>query len=168
MLDSVTLPITKRVYNMTLEEFYVWFQQTPQGFTKATVSAWRLSLEERRLGSSSIIIRMPAIRKLAAEAADNRLPAPELAQGISRVKIVKSTGIRVGHWLSQRQAQALASAHPASRPFAACVIAPFSRSPGLRAPAIRSSRADFRACPTGRRHGGHGTPASSVRINGPT
>jgi len=38
------------------------------------------------------------------------LLAPELAQGISRVKSVKSTGIRVGNWLSQRQAQALLSA----------------------------------------------------------
>ena len=52
----------------------------------------------------------PRIRKLAAEAADNGLLAPELAQGISRVKSVKSTGIRVGNWLSQRQAQALLSA----------------------------------------------------------
>jgi integrase len=33
-----------------------------------------------------------------------------LAQGLSRVKSVKSTGIRVGNWLSQRQAQALLSA----------------------------------------------------------
>ena len=90
---------------------YGWFQQAPRpGFTKATVSAWRVSLEDRRLGSSSIIIRMSAIRKLAAEAADNGLLAPELAQGISRVKSVKSTGIRVGNWLSQRQAQALLSA----------------------------------------------------------
>jgi hypothetical protein len=72
VLDSVSSPITKRVYNMALNEFMAWFQQAPRpGFTKATVSAWRVSLEERRLGSSSIIIRMSAIRKLAAEAADN-------------------------------------------------------------------------------------------------
>jgi site-specific recombinase XerD len=111
VLDSVSSPITKRVYNMALNEFMAWFQEAPRpGFTKATISAWRVSLEERRLGSSSIIIRMSAIRKLAAEAADNGLLAPELAQGISRVKSVKSTGIRVGNWLSQRQAQALLSA----------------------------------------------------------
>ena len=111
VLDSVSSQITKRVYNMALDEFYNWFQQAPRpGFTKATVSAWRVSLEERHLGSSSIIIRMSAIRKLAGEAADNGLLAPELAQGISRVKSVKSTGIRVGNWLSQRQAQALLSA----------------------------------------------------------
>jgi hypothetical protein len=103
VLDSVSSPITKRVYNMALNEFMAWFQQAPRpGFTKATVSAWRVSLEERHLGSSSIIIRMSAIRKLAAEAADNGLLAPELAQGISRVKSVKSTGIRVGNWLIGR------------------------------------------------------------------
>ena len=80
------------------------------GFTKATVSAWRASLEERRLGSSSIIIRMSAIRKLAAEAADNGLLAPELAAGISRVKSAKCVGIRTGNWLSARQAQNLLNA----------------------------------------------------------
>jgi site-specific recombinase XerD len=110
VLDSVSSPITKRVYNMALNEFIAWFQQAPRsGFTKAAVSAWRVSLEVRGLGSSSIIIRMSAIRKLAAEAADNGLLAQEVAAGIRRVKSVKSTGIRVGNWLSQRQAQALLS-----------------------------------------------------------
>jgi site-specific recombinase XerD len=94
-----------------LNEFMAWFQREPRpGFTKATVRAWRVSLEERGLGSSSIIIRMSAIRKLAAEAADNGLLAPDLAAGIRRVKGVKSVGIRVGNRLSQRQAQALLSA----------------------------------------------------------
>jgi len=112
VLDSVSSPITKRVYSMALDEFLSWFQQEPRtaGFCKATVSAWRVSLEDRGLGSSSIIIRMSAIRKLAAEAADNGLIAPELAAGIARVKSVKSTGIRVGNWLSLKQAQALLSA----------------------------------------------------------
>jgi integrase len=61
------------------------------------VSAWRVSLEER-------------IRKLAAEAADNGLLAPELAAGISRVKSAKSVGIRVGNWLSVRLARTLLNA----------------------------------------------------------
>src|ERR1700683_4377261 len=108
VLDSVSSPITKRVYNMALEEFMAWFQQAPRsGFTKATVSAWRGSLEERKLGSSSIIIRMSEIRQLAAEAADNGLLAPELAAGIARVKSAKTVGIRMGNWLSLKQAQAL-------------------------------------------------------------
>jgi len=112
VLDSVSSPITKRVYSMALDEFLAWFRQEPRpgGFCKATVSAWRVSLETRGLGSSSIIIRMSAIRKLAREAADNGIIAPELAAGIARVKSVKSTGIRVGNWLTLRQSQALLSA----------------------------------------------------------
>jgi len=53
---------------------------------------------------------LSAIRKLAAEAADNGLLAPELAAGIIRVKGVKATGVRVGNWLSLQQAQDLLSA----------------------------------------------------------
>jgi len=71
VLDGVSSPITKRMYNLALNEFMAWFRRAPRpGVTKATVSAWRVSLEERPLGSSSIIIRMSAIRKLAAEASD--------------------------------------------------------------------------------------------------
>jgi len=111
VLDSVSSPITKRVYNMALDEFLAWFKLAPRpGFTKATVRAWRVSLEERRLGSPSIIVRMSAIRKLAAEAADNGVLAPELAAGIARVKSAKSVGIRMGNWLSARQAQTLLNA----------------------------------------------------------
>jgi hypothetical protein len=57
---------------------------------------------------------MSAIRKLAAEAADNGLLAPELAAGIARVKSAKTQGIRTGNWLSLRQAQALLSAPDAT------------------------------------------------------
>ena len=74
------------------------------------MSAWRVSLEVRGLGSSSIIIRMSAIRKLAVEATNNGLLAPELAAGIARVKSAKSIGIRTGNWLSLKQAQALLNA----------------------------------------------------------
>ena len=111
VLDSVSSPITKRVYDIAIEEFLAWFRQVPRpGFTKATVSAWRVSLEERRLGSSSIIVRMSAIRKLAAEAADNGQLAPGLAAGIVRVRSAKCVGVRTGNWLSARQAQTLLNA----------------------------------------------------------
>ena len=85
VLDSVSSPITKRVYNLGLDEFFAWFAQEPRaGFTKATVSAWRVALEARGLGSVSINVRITAVRKLAVEAADNGLLAPELAAGITR------------------------------------------------------------------------------------
>jgi site-specific recombinase XerD len=71
------------------------------------VSAWRVALEARGLGSISINVRITAVRKLAVEAADNGLLAPELAAAITRIKGVKSKGVRVGNWLSLRQAQTL-------------------------------------------------------------
>jgi hypothetical protein len=47
---------------------------------------------------------MFAIRKLAVEAMDNGLLAPELAAGIQRVKSAKTLGVRTGNWLNTRQA----------------------------------------------------------------
>ena len=112
VLDSVSSPITRRVYNLGLDEFIAWFTEAPRpaGFTKATVTAWRVALEARKLGPISINVRITAVRKLAVEAADNGLLAPELASGIARIKGVRSHGVRVGNWLSLRQAQALLNA----------------------------------------------------------
>ena len=64
----------------------------------------------RSSGPISINVRITAVRKLAVEAADNGLLAPELAAGIARVKGVRSQGVRVGNWLSLRQAQTLLNA----------------------------------------------------------
>src|SRR5450432_151679 len=109
VLDSVSSPITRRVYNLGLDEFIAWFmlEPRPAGFTKATVMAWRVTLEARGLGPISINVRITSIRKLAVEAADNGLLAPELASGIARIKGVTSHGVRFGNWLTLRQAQAL-------------------------------------------------------------
>jgi len=57
---------------------YLGYGQEPRpGFTKATVSAWRVALEARGLGSVSINVRITAVRKLAAEAADKNATAGE-------------------------------------------------------------------------------------------
>src|SRR5579864_2624366 len=111
VLDSISSPITKRVYNLGLDEFIAWYTEEPRPrFTKSTVTAWRVALEARKLGPISINVRITAVRKLAVEAADNGLLAPELAAGIARIKGVRSHGVRVGNWLSLRQAQALLNA----------------------------------------------------------
>jgi hypothetical protein len=40
VLDSISSPITRRVYNLGLDEFISWYTEEPRlGFTKATVSA---------------------------------------------------------------------------------------------------------------------------------
>src|SRR5437667_1764663 len=137
VLDSVSSPITKRVYNLGLDEFFEWFGKEPRpGFTKATVSAWRVALEARGLGSISINVRITAVRKLAVEAADNGLLAPELAAGITRIKGVKSKGVRVGNWLSVRQAQTLLNTqtYPPRRDYATERCSPSCWAAGCGAP----------------------------------
>ena len=52
-----------------------------------------MALETRGLGPISINVRITAARKLAVEAADNGLLAPELAAGITLLKGAKSKGV---------------------------------------------------------------------------
>jgi hypothetical protein len=43
VLDSVSSPITRHVYNLGLDDFIAWYTEEPRsaGFTKATVTAKR-------------------------------------------------------------------------------------------------------------------------------
>jgi hypothetical protein len=80
VLDGVGSEHSKRAYGKALDAFAGWARETGvDGFTKATVQAWRTALEAAGLAASSINVRLSAIRKLAAEAADNGLLAPDVA-----------------------------------------------------------------------------------------
>jgi len=73
VLDSVSSPITRRLYSLALDDFMVWFQQEARpGFTKATVNAWRASLEARGLGSTwaSRVVAARASRLLRLRAVE--------------------------------------------------------------------------------------------------
>jgi site-specific recombinase XerD len=111
VLDSVSSPITKRVYNLGLDEFFARYAQEPRpGFTKATVAAWRVGLEARGLGAVS---STSGLRRFASWLWRPRITgwwAPEQANGITRVKGVASKGLRLGNWLTAKQAQALLNA----------------------------------------------------------
>ena len=53
VLDCVSSPITRLVYNLGLNEFFDWYNRKQRaGFTKATVSAWRVALEARGMAGS--------------------------------------------------------------------------------------------------------------------
>jgi site-specific recombinase XerD len=108
VLDSVTSPHSKRAYEQALDAFETWCEAGGvTGFTKATVQAWRAALETAGLAASSINVRLSAVKKLAAEAADNNLVAPEVAAAITRVKGAKRHGVRAGNWLTLEQTERL-------------------------------------------------------------
>jgi site-specific recombinase XerC len=106
VLDGLSSPHTRRAYSQALDEFLIWFHGDPgRQFTKATVQKYRAELETKGLAPSSINVRLSAIRRLALEAADNGVMAPELAAGIARAKGAKRSGVRLGHWLTADQAE---------------------------------------------------------------
>jgi len=108
VLDSVASAHSKRAYGQALDDFFAWYGAACRtAFSKAAVQQYRVNLEQRGLAASSINVRLAAVRKLAWEAADNGLLAPELAAGIARVKGAKRLGIRAGNWLTREQAQEL-------------------------------------------------------------
>ena len=110
VLDTLPSPESKRAYSQALDDFFRWCgAEAIDEFNKATVNAYRASLESRRLSSSTINQRLSAIRKLAIEAADNGFMPPEQAAAISRVKGPKQSGVRTGHWLTREQAERLIS-----------------------------------------------------------
>ena len=101
-LDGLSSAHSRRAYGNALDDFQEWCgANAPDGFNKATVQRYRAALEERGLAPSSINVRLSAIRKLAAEAADNGELAPEIAAAIGRVKGAKRHGTRTGNWLSR-------------------------------------------------------------------
>ena len=115
VLDGTSSRHTRRAYAQALEEFLIWFQDdSSRVFNKATVQRYRAELETKGLAASSINVRLSAIRRLALEAADNGLLAPELAAGIGRAKGAKQSGVRIGNWLTREQAERLL-ALPATR-----------------------------------------------------
>ena len=106
--QSVESPHSKRAYSRALIDFLDWYEaQRRPGLSKATVNAYREALRAAGKSRASINQALSAIRKLAAEAADNDLLPPTLAYGVGGVKGVRQAGVRAGNWLTVEQAQQL-------------------------------------------------------------
>lgn len=90
VLDTLTSPESRRAYDRAIDQFLTWLatQPTPL-FSKSTIQAYKTALLSSGSASSSINIKLCAIRRLAAEASDNSLLDSEVVGAISRVKGVK-------------------------------------------------------------------------------
>jgi hypothetical protein len=99
VLDSVPSPHSRRAYDRSLNDFLGWYVTagSGQGLTKATVQRYARHLDEQGLAASTRNVRLTAVRRLAAEAADNSFIEPALAAGIGRVKGAKQQGTRTGN-----------------------------------------------------------------------
>jgi len=110
VLNTVSVR-SQRDYGRALTDFLQWYAATGQtGLNKATVNAHVAHLKAQGVPASSINQRLAAIRKLANEAADNRLIEESQASAIGRVDNIKVQGKKLGNWLSHTQASAMLNA----------------------------------------------------------
>ena len=108
VLNSLASQSSQRSYDHAIREFIEWYCSEPRlAFNKAVVTRYRIFLEQARYASSTIFLRLAAVRRLAYEAADAGLLSPDLAAGIWRVKGVKKLGVRIGNWLTAEQGMRL-------------------------------------------------------------
>src|SRR5712692_10022375 len=108
VLNTLGSPDSQRSYRFAIDDFIAWYCSEPRlAFNKTVVLRYRLQLEARHLASSTINLRLAAVRRLAYEAADTGLLSPELAVGIRRVKGARRLGVRLGNWLTADEAKAL-------------------------------------------------------------
>jgi len=111
VLNSLTSQSSQRSYDHAIREFIDWYCSEPRlAFNKTVVTRYRISLEQAHYASSTINLRLAAIRRLAYEAADCGLLSPDLVAGIRRVKGVKKHGVRIGNWLTAEQGKRLLAA----------------------------------------------------------
>jgi len=68
---------------------------------------YRISLEQRHYASTTINLRLAAVRRLAYEAADCGLLSSDWAAGIRREKGARRLGVPVGNWLTAEQGKRL-------------------------------------------------------------
>ena len=110
VLNTLGSPDSERSYRFAIEDFIAWYCSEPRlAFNRTVVLRYRLQLEARHLSSSTINVRLAAVRRFAYEAADSGLLSPELAASIRRVKGPKNLGVRLGNWLTAKQGKILLS-----------------------------------------------------------
>ena len=77
VLNSLTSRSSQRSYDHAIHEFIDWYCSKPRlAFNKTVVTRYRICLEQDQYASSTINLRLAAIRRLAYEAADCGLLSP--------------------------------------------------------------------------------------------
>ena len=108
VLNSLSSICSQRTYDHAIREFIEWYCSEPRlAFNKTVVTRYRISLEQQHYASTTINLRLAAVRRLAYEAADCGLLSADLAAGIRRAKDAKRLGVPVGNWLTAEQGKRL-------------------------------------------------------------
>jgi site-specific recombinase XerD len=107
VLASVVSAHSRRNCGKALDECFTLWRARAVSLSRALLLDYRTQLLERGLASSTINVRLSAVRKLVAEARGNGWIDAELAAAIEEVSNVAQRGQRIGNWLSRTQAKEL-------------------------------------------------------------
>ena len=98
VVNSLTSPSSQRTYDHAIREFIEWYCSEPRlAFNKTVVTRYRISLEQQHYASTTINLRLAAVRRLAYEAADWRPLRAGLGAGDSTPEGRQTTGYAVGN-----------------------------------------------------------------------
>ncbi len=80
VLNSLTSPSSQRTYDHAIREFIEWYCSEPRlAFNKTVVTRYRIYLEQQRYASTTIHLRLAAVRRLAGSFGDGPANTPRPA-----------------------------------------------------------------------------------------
>src|SRR5260370_39583422 len=106
VLNSVVSEHSKRNYAKALDEVFALCEQRQQ-LSRALVMEYRATMLEKKLSSSTVNVRLSAVRKLIGEAQRNGIIGAEETANLAGVPNLSLKGTRLGNWLTREQAKEL-------------------------------------------------------------
>ena len=103
VLESVVSPHTRRNYAKALDDLFALSAGRP--LTRSLVMEYRAAMAA--LSSSTVNVRLSAIRKMVGEARKNGMLGAEEAENLTGVPNLSQKGTRLGNWLTREQAKEL-------------------------------------------------------------
>jgi integrase len=107
VLNGVTAKNSKRNYALALDELASFCNEREQPISRSLLLAFREAMLERKLGSSTINVKLSAVRKLVGEAKRAGVIGGEEAAQMTDVPNIPQRGTRLGNWLTKEQAKQL-------------------------------------------------------------
>src|SRR5216683_4448038 len=101
VLDSVQSPHTRRNYAKALDGLFAFTAD----LSRALLMGWRAAMES--LSSSTINVRLSAVRKMVDEARRAGMIGQEEAASLTEIPNTRQRGTRLGNWLTREQAKEL-------------------------------------------------------------
>lgn len=107
VLNGVAADNSKRSYALALDELSAFCAYRQQPVSRTLILEFKAAMLERDLNSSTINVKLSAVRKLVEEAKRAGVLGAEEASHMTDIPNVPQRGARLGNWLTKEQAREL-------------------------------------------------------------